>query len=285
MLSLFGHAAGLPAAYGWGDDVSMAVLTGGTMVVLAVGMLALTWQRTATTAPPTDPRGPWLAMPAGVVTLGAAVLVWVAVADRDQSIVSGTVRAVAVLAVFTAGLVAFAVWMALRAEQARHLAVASQTRLFQFLDALPVAVSIRTGSGRPYYANDEAERRAIRGAGLPREQVIGTDYAGFFTAPDRAREAYRRVLADGVLTDCPLAVRRAGGEVRDVLVNASLYRDAAGAVLGVVATAHDITDRRRAEQERAPRGRPGKGQRGAGPVEHGAGPVQRRVGAVRTCSP
>ena len=36
-----------------------------------------------------------------------------------------------------------------------------------------------------------------------------------------------------------------------MLVNASLYRDAAGAVLGVVATAHDITDRRRAEQERA----------------------------------
>jgi len=485
MLSLFGHAAGLPAAYGWGEDVSMAVLTVGTMVVLAVGMLALTWQRT-------DRPGPWLAMPAGAVTLGAAVLVWAAVADRDQQIVSGTVRAVAVLAVFMAGLVAFAVWMALRAEHARLLAVASQTRLFQFLDALPVAVSVRTGGGEPYYANDEAERllgpgvhaetvdgdlpglyrlhaettgqlypardtahaRAVRGehahlddveirrpggavtalevwgtpirgptgavdytivaftdvsdrkaaereladqaslldlahdailvrdagqvitfwnrgaertygftrgeavgrvaswllgtenpagdpdvelagsgswqgelvqtrrdgqrivlasrwaarlapdgtrlgvmevnrditaardaqryarslieasqdpllvinptgtitdinqaairvAGVPREQVIGSDFAGYFTAPDRAREAYRRVLADGVLTDCPLAVRRAGGEVRDVLVNASLYRDAAGAVLGVVATGHDITDRRRAEQERA----------------------------------
>ena len=59
------------------------------------------------------------------------------------------------------------------------------------------------------------------------------------------------MLADGVLTDCPLAVRRTGGEVRDVLVNASLYRDATGGVLGVVATAHDMTDRRRAEQERA----------------------------------
>ena len=45
--------------------------------------------------------------------------------------------------------------------------------------------------------------------------------------------AVTAVLADGVLTDCPLAVRRPGGEVRDVLVNASLYRDAAGTVLRV----------------------------------------------------
>ena len=42
MLSLFGHAAGLSRAYGWGEDVSMAVLTGATMVVPAVGMQALT---------------------------------------------------------------------------------------------------------------------------------------------------------------------------------------------------------------------------------------------------
>ena len=50
--------------------------TGATMVVLAVGMLALTWQRI-------DRGGQWLAMPAGAVTLGAAVLVWVAVTDRE----------------------------------------------------------------------------------------------------------------------------------------------------------------------------------------------------------
>src|SRR5664280_2782640 len=95
----------------------------------------------------------------------------------------------------------------------------------------------------------DVNQATVREVGVPRERIIGTDYAGYFTAPDRAREAYRRVLVDGVLTDRPLAVRRPGGEVRDVLANASLYRD--GAVLGVVATAHDITDRRHAEQERA----------------------------------
>ncbi len=97
----------------------------------------------------------------------------------------------------------------------------------------------------------DVNQATVRAVGVPREQVIGTDYAGYFTAPDRARDAYRRALADGVLADCPLAIRRPDGEVRDVLVNASLYRDAAGTVLGLVATGHDITDRRRAEQERA----------------------------------
>jgi PAS domain S-box-containing protein len=97
----------------------------------------------------------------------------------------------------------------------------------------------------------DVNQATVRDVGAPRDGIIGTDYAGYFTAPDRAREAYRRVLADGVLTDCPLAVRRPGGEVRDMLVNASLYRDASGAVLGVVGTAHDITDRRHAERERA----------------------------------
>ncbi len=48
--------------------------------------------------------------------------------------------------------------MALRAERARRVAVASESRLFQFLNALPVGVSIRTADGRPYYANGEAVR-------------------------------------------------------------------------------------------------------------------------------
>ena len=71
----------------------------------------------------------------------------------------------------------------------------------------------------------DVNQAAIREVGVPGERIIGTDFAGYFTAPHRARDGYRRALADGVLTDCPLAVRRPGGEVRDVLVNASLYRD------------------------------------------------------------
>ncbi len=493
MLSLLGHAAGLSAAYGWGDEVSMAVLTGAAMLVIAVGLLVLTWLRS-------DRAGQWLAMPAAALMLGAAVLVWLAfTGTQDPSgLMNGpsTIRAVTILGLVTAALVAFAVWMALRAEHARMLAAAGESRLFQFLDALPVGVSIRSAGGRAYYANDEAQRvlgpispetveggipeayqayaedtgliyphqetahakasrgerahfddmeirrpdgsvialevwgrpiygptgsvdytiaaftdisdrraaqrslsdqaslldlandaifvwdaehkisfwnrgaehtygftqdeaigrvpcellrteypalladieaeldasgswqgelvqgrrdgqrivlasrwagrraapdgarvatmevnrditadrnaeryarslieasqdplvtispagkitdvnqATIRATEAQRDLLIGTDVADFFTEPDRARAAYRQVFADGFIVDRPLAIRRKNGEVRDVLANASLYRDAGGAVLGIVATVHDITYRKRAEQEGARR--------------------------------
>ena len=492
MLSLFGHAAGLPAAADWGDDVSMGVLSGAALLVMALGLLVLTWLRF-------DRGGQWLAMPAAALTLGAAVLVWLALthADGNDGSFDGpsTIRAVAILGLITALLVAFAVWMVLRAERARRVAVASESRLFQFLNALPVGVSIRTADGRPYYTNGEAvrlfgphmadlamdddtsqafqayiqdggplfpirdtahasalrgesayfddkelrrpegtialevwgtpirdragaveftvaafadisDRRAaeralfdqaslldlahdailvwdaghvitfwnrgaertygftrgeavgrtvsellnsectapmadleaeldttgswqgelvqtrkdgqrivlasrwagrrapngtriatmevnrditaarnaeryarslieasqdplvtvsaegtitdvnlatIRGTGVQREDIIGTDFADYFTEPDRAREAFRQVFAKGFLVDGAFAIRLADGEIRDVLANAALYRDVGGTVLGIVATVHDITHRKQAEEDRARR--------------------------------
>jgi len=490
MLSLFGHAAGLPAAANWGDDVSMGVFTGAALLVIALGLLILTWSRF-------DRGGQWIAMPAAAFMLCAAALVWLALSDTsnqggtlDQA---STVRAVAILGLITALLVAFAVWMALRAERARRVAVASESRLFQFLNALPVGVSIRTADGRSYYANDEAERlfgrtladtiagpdgstvlqayvrdggplypyrdtaqaaalreeqahfddmevrrpdrtiplevwgtpiydrsgqvefaiaafadiserrvtervlsdqaslldlahdaiivwdaahvitfwnhgaertygftreeavgclatdllhteypspgadleaeldasgswqgellqtrkdgqrivlasrwagrlapngtriatmevnrditaaknaeryarslieasqdplvtvspegkitdfnqATIAGTGAQREDIIGTDFADYFTEPERAQAAFHRVFTDGFIIDGAFAIRRWDGEIRDVLTNAALYRDAGGSVLGIVATAHDITHRKRAEEERA----------------------------------
>jgi PAS domain S-box-containing protein len=94
----------------------------------------------------------------------------------------------------------------------------------------------------------------IAGSGAQREEIIGTDFADYFTEPERARAAFHRVFTEGFLVDDAFAVRRLDGEIRDVLANAALYRDAGGTVLGIVATAHDITHRKRTEEERARRG-------------------------------
>jgi len=85
--------------------------------------------------------------------------------------------------------------------------------------------------------------------GRSRGQLIGTDFADYFTEPDKAREGYKKVLSAGSVTDYPLAIRHACGKVTDVLYNASIYRDPAGAMAGVFAAARDITERKRAEQE------------------------------------
>ena len=95
----------------------------------------------------------------------------------------------------------------------------------------------------------DANEATIRVTGVERGQLVGTDFADYFTDPDRARESYRRVFAQGFVTDYPLTIRHTGGDLTDVLYNASLYRDADGNALGVVAAARDVTARKRAERE------------------------------------
>ena len=95
----------------------------------------------------------------------------------------------------------------------------------------------------------DANGATIRVTGVDRKQLIGTDFADYFTEPDRARESYRQVFAQGFVTDYPLTIRHAGGDLTDVLYNASVYKDEAGHVLGVFAAARDVTAQRRAESE------------------------------------
>jgi PAS domain S-box-containing protein len=95
----------------------------------------------------------------------------------------------------------------------------------------------------------DVNEATIRVTGVARAQLIGTDFSDYFTEPDRAREGYRQVFAQGLVTDYPLTIRQTGGDLTDVLYNASLYRDAAGNVLGVFAAARDVTAQKRAESE------------------------------------
>jgi PAS domain S-box-containing protein len=88
-----------------------------------------------------------------------------------------------------------------------------------------------------------------RVTGVARGDLVGTDFSDYFTEPDLAREGYLRVFAQGFVTDYPLTIRHTGGELTEVLYNASVYRDTAGRVLGVFAAARDVTEWRRAESE------------------------------------
>jgi PAS domain S-box-containing protein len=86
--------------------------------------------------------------------------------------------------------------------------------------------------------------------GRPRADLVGSDFSDYFTEPERAREGYRKVLADSRVRDYPLTIRHVSGRTTDVLYNASVYRDEAGQVQGVFAAARDITEKTRAENER-----------------------------------
>ena len=85
--------------------------------------------------------------------------------------------------------------------------------------------------------------------GRSRSELIGTDFTDYFTEPQRARAGYQQVFREGSVQDYALEIRHRDGHHTPVLYNASVYRDAAGKVIGVFAAARDITERRRVEEE------------------------------------
>jgi PAS domain S-box-containing protein len=185
----FGYATGNSAAYGWWHVSAMPFLTAVTMLVLALALLSAAWRDSR---PGRGGLPGWLPMPAGALALGLGV--WVAIAG--QAVAVGRISeatftgAASALGLVMGGMVTLVVWLAQHAEGRRQAAVAEaarrsaaelvaregEQRLFQFLDAMPIAVFITSQGGQPYYANGEAERILGRGLvpGIGAEELAET---------------------------------------------------------------------------------------------------------------
>jgi diguanylate cyclase (GGDEF)-like protein/PAS domain S-box-containing protein len=94
----------------------------------------------------------------------------------------------------------------------------------------------------------DVNEATVRVTGVPRKQLIGSDFSDYFTEPEKARAVYREVFSKGFVTDYPLAIRQPDGKVTEVLYNASAYRNEKGNVAGVLAAARDVTERKRDEE-------------------------------------
>lgn len=128
-----------------------------------------------------------------------------------------------------------------RVEEAlRSASVYTRTLIEASLDPL-VAIS-------PDGKITDVNEASARVTGIPREQLIGTDFSSYFTDPENARMGYLQVFSEGFVQDYPLAIRHVSGSITDVLYNASIYRDEQGRVKGVFAAARDVTDRNKAVQ-------------------------------------
>jgi len=90
----------------------------------------------------------------------------------------------------------------------------------------------------------DVNEATVKATGVAREELVSSDFSNYFTEPDKAREGYQRVFADGFVADYPLTIQQTSGKLIDVLYNASVYKDVDGNVLGVFAAARDITDRK-----------------------------------------
>ena len=83
--------------------------------------------------------------------------------------------------------------------------------------------------------------------GVQRQNLIGTDFSDYFTEPQEARDSYKKVLSEGMVKDYPLTIRHISNHTTDVLYNATVYKNEAGQLQGILATARDVTEHNRME--------------------------------------
>ena len=76
--------------------------------------------------------------------------------------------------------------------------------------------------------------------GYSRAELIGTEFSKYFREPDKARAAYDQVFRGEVVRGYALELRHRGGHSTSVVLDGSLYRDADGNVIGVVASTRPI---------------------------------------------
>ncbi len=129
-------------------------------------------------------------------------------------------------------------------ERTRDLSVSALYSRSLIEASLDPLVTIST-EGKITDVNKETENAT----GATRNELIGTDFADYFTEPEKARKGYQKVFSEGSVTDYPLTLRNRNGQTMDVLYNASVYRNQDGSVAGVFAAARDITDQKKAASE------------------------------------
>ena len=97
----------------------------------------------------------------------------------------------------------------------------------------------------------DVNEQMCRMSGLAREDLIGTPFADHFVDAERAVSGVQQTFERGVVTDYVLRLAAADGRQLQVSFNASVFRDAAGEVRGIFASARDITEQARLQRQMA----------------------------------
>lgn len=110
--------------------------------------------------------------------------------------------------------------------------------------SLDPLITIST-DGKITYMN----QAAINIIGIPREELIGSDFFEHFTDPTKAKQVHHEVFTKGPVAELPLTLRNRNGKLTDVRFNGSIFKDEKGNALGVLVLARDITSQKKIDAE------------------------------------
>ncbi len=95
----------------------------------------------------------------------------------------------------------------------------------------------------------DVNEQMVRVTGYTRAELVGSPFKRYFTDPALAATAVRRTLASGRLENFDLVLRPKDGPERIVSLNTSVFTGPGGQVQGVFASARDITEQRRLQEQ------------------------------------
>jgi PAS domain S-box-containing protein len=94
----------------------------------------------------------------------------------------------------------------------------------------------------------DGNKAAAKIRGLSKKDIIGTDFANYYTEPEKARELCKQAFVNGSVLDYQLTLRSKNGKLNDLLYNASAYKDEKGNVVGILCAARNVTGLKKAEE-------------------------------------
>ena len=85
--------------------------------------------------------------------------------------------------------------------------------------------------------------------GLPRAQLVDSDFSLNFIEPEQLLAAHQEALTHGGVVEVPLTIKQKSGAFVEVLYNASPYRNQSGVIEGLLGVARNVTERNKTEQK------------------------------------
>jgi PAS domain S-box-containing protein len=133
------------------------------------------------------------------------------------------------------------------AEQARLQAQLTEQQAYNrsLIEASADALFAIAPDGVITDVNEEATRLA----GYSRKHLINSRFSEYFTEPERARAGVQKTVGEGRVLGYELVLISRQGRRIPVSFNAGVFSDAAGAPLGILAAARDITAQKQREQQ------------------------------------
>lgn len=96
---------------------------------------------------------------------------------------------------------------------------------------------------------NDVNRQICEMAEFSREELIGSSFKTHFTDPKRAEDLIRKVLSENRITNYELIVKSRTSKLTPVSFNATTFRTPDGHLKGIFATARNITEQRRLEEQ------------------------------------